>query len=675
MTLILLGSIELERLMQDFRDIPDTLLLFLRTLENLTIELHPRGAERTSVTYSKNENQVGGQLTTTLTKLASEGSRNSISRQKFYIVRRRIQGLPYDEARKNIDHATIILAFPVDEKEVPVVKQQHVFAFLPLRQAGFQFLIQSDFITQANREDVVRSARNRAILKGVAEAFRDAVVQFCQNPSLCYQWMRYLPSDSIPDDFWGSLWPMMRELLKNTKIVKSWSENGLHFPPSLSKLDLLDKNGEPLFPDLPEERYLSRRYSKDDWSMLQRIGAIVYNWGHVIEHLRADLASPSSRWKSLTSDQDWRTRVCNMLLQAFNSGNTFKQTQESMKSLDLVLLQGGKWVSARAMSIYFPNTKGILIPTDLGLTMVQTATTTNQTWRKLQSHLGVTDCPSESVISAISRRYKNAQSIISLDNSIAHLRYLYWNLPEGSQALDRNIWLLDQNKGAVPSTKFLYFDISGDEHNPADIFKASQNLPGFNAHLLHPDYVKAETGTRSDNSWLSWLETVAGVRRNPQLCGKGSTDLSAEFLYLINHRSEIVLWILKRFWSNYEQQVRHVEKILRDRQFKVEGNSRLMLSSTFLPLPKLENLVREHRIPNFPFIQMSPLPHDEEKGDWEFLRRFEVGIDDSVGFFLRAIECLSQVKRTADQSSMQDVVCLLYDKVQKQCRENTGLVW
>ena len=75
-----------------------------------------------------------------------------------------------------IDRATVILAFPVVEHDEPALKQQHTYAFLPLRRVGSKSLIQADFVTQANREDVVHSKRNQAVPKGVAKASADAVV-------------------------------------------------------------------------------------------------------------------------------------------------------------------------------------------------------------------------------------------------------------------------------------------------------------------------------------------------------------------------------------------------------------------------------------------------------------------------------------------------------------------
>ena len=113
----------------------------------------------------------------------------------------------------------------------------------------YQFLIQSDFITQASREDVFHSVRNEHLLSGVAETFRDAVLKFCDHPSLQYQWMRYLPSNSISDEFWKTLQPKIIYLLRNTCCLRPWSETSLCLPRQLHWVtsDFKDKNGELSF--------------------------------------------------------------------------------------------------------------------------------------------------------------------------------------------------------------------------------------------------------------------------------------------------------------------------------------------------------------------------------------------------------------------------------------------
>ena len=219
MTLTLLDSTNVEELAYEFLTIPDTFLMFLSRLQRLSIELFLPDKTRTATQYSKRETKENGLYTTFLAKTTRRGAEESASEHRYYIMKSDLHDLPFDDARKDkegnsIDWATVILAFPVDEHDEPVVEQQHTYAFLPLRQIGFKFLIQADFVTQANREDVVHSERNRAVLKGVAKAFADAMVVFCKHPSLRYRWMRYLPEDSITDEFWRTLWTLIRGKLE-----------------------------------------------------------------------------------------------------------------------------------------------------------------------------------------------------------------------------------------------------------------------------------------------------------------------------------------------------------------------------------------------------------------------------------------------------------------------------
>lgn len=280
MTLTLLDSTKFEERASEFRDVPDTFLMFLSRLQRPSIELYPPDNAPTANQYLKRETKENGLYTTFLAKTKRKGKKGSTSEQKYYTMKSDLHDLPFDEARKDkegnsIDGATVILAFPVDEQDEPVLKQQHTYAFLPLRRVGFKFLIQADFITQANREDVVHSKRNQAVLKGVAKAFADAVVVFCKSSSLRYQWMRYLPEDFITDEFWRTLWTLVREKLEQTALLEPWSGSGLCKPSDLQKLSesVIAEDRSPLLPDLEgAEIYLSPKYTEADVQILKRLG-------------------------------------------------------------------------------------------------------------------------------------------------------------------------------------------------------------------------------------------------------------------------------------------------------------------------------------------------------------------------------------------------------------------
>jgi hypothetical protein len=112
-----------------------------------------------------------------------------------------------------------------------------------------QFLIQSDFVTQANREDIIEtSSRNIELLGGIAEAFTDAVKEFCNHGTLQYVWMKYLPSDSISGDFWRKLLPKIKDCLAKTEVMRTRRDHRLQLIKNVKRVsyDFLDQNRNPL---------------------------------------------------------------------------------------------------------------------------------------------------------------------------------------------------------------------------------------------------------------------------------------------------------------------------------------------------------------------------------------------------------------------------------------------
>ena len=118
MTLTLLDSTNFEERATEFRDVPDTFLMFLSRLQRLCIELYPPGNAPTFTQYSKRETKENGLYTTFLAQSMRNDREDSTSEQKYYTMKRDLHDLPLDAARKdkrgkNINQATVILAFPV----------------------------------------------------------------------------------------------------------------------------------------------------------------------------------------------------------------------------------------------------------------------------------------------------------------------------------------------------------------------------------------------------------------------------------------------------------------------------------------------------------------------------------------------------------------------------------
>ena len=178
--------------------------------------------------------------------------------------------------------------------------------------------MQSDFITQANREGVVESPWNRALLRGVAETFRDAVLRFCRRHDLQSCWMRYLPSDTISSAFWRDLRPQLMDLLRSTDILRSRRDRRLHRPELLRIVtsDFKDQYGNPLLEDLPREIYLSEQYLTSDYPLLRSLGAKTITPAEVLDRLEADLNRTNSRYRSKTIGADWHSRLSNLFFES-----------------------------------------------------------------------------------------------------------------------------------------------------------------------------------------------------------------------------------------------------------------------------------------------------------------------------------------------------------------------
>jgi len=134
-TLTLLDPSNFEQRVQDLLNVPDTLLLFLTKLNVLRINTYPQNGSATETKFTRfADDDDNSEI---ITKTTTIDGNSTEENHHFYVIRKEINNLPRDEARKYTNQATVVLAFPVDEDDEPIIKQQHVFAFLPLRLAGF----------------------------------------------------------------------------------------------------------------------------------------------------------------------------------------------------------------------------------------------------------------------------------------------------------------------------------------------------------------------------------------------------------------------------------------------------------------------------------------------------------------------------------------------------------
>jgi HSP90 family molecular chaperone len=125
-----------EQRVADVEALPQTFLLFLSKLRTITIDVvYPSGSPRRT-SYSRSE--AKGTNLTTIIKERTALFAATRTTQKFHVFTKRVENLPKEATRPDIQSADVVLAFPLDHNDVPLENHQYTYAYLPLRNLGFK---------------------------------------------------------------------------------------------------------------------------------------------------------------------------------------------------------------------------------------------------------------------------------------------------------------------------------------------------------------------------------------------------------------------------------------------------------------------------------------------------------------------------------------------------------
>ena len=702
-----------EELQKEFERIPDTLLLFLNTLKVLVVRFQLKDRiKETRYVHTVVGSDKFQDINITKVEYSAQnrscvypGSKSTRS-LRFYVAEKRVDGLPPDEARKtaegeHITSSTVVLAFPVSKNNEPKIKEQHVYAFLPLRKAGFpvdhwwnaaidfanisQFLLQADFIVTSTREDVQYSSpRNRSLLSAAADLFCDAVKFFCQSSGdLRHTWVRYLPGASIDHDFWKDLYPQIKDQLSTRDVLYAWTDDNLYHPSKLFKLppSMLDEDGQPLLQDFDDIRYLSCDYEEEDCLRLQELGTRSVNHEEFLQLLKHDLkypCDPISRWKQLKRSTEWQKKTAQVMLEMCETSqseidrDTYKRT---LQSLHLVPVSGSGWCTMRNRDVFMPTVANVSIPADLGLNLAKPLSLLVPERKQLMQALGVKNAKPSAVIKAIHDRYDDdAMPVASIEDSVTHFKFLFHQFSKAqrkksrpsrleqsdsaaTQKLPQQMMLLDQDATYVPRDKPLYFRNPDDPLGAENLFMEDDNTgdPGLQVRFLHENYLTALSpdDRSSDPSWIHWLEEATGIRHSPELTTQkaasgsrtGHVTLSREFKYIIRKKPNLLVDVLEHYQDIYFPVAsRRIAAKLSGAQVPVGNGLKLALKETCLPTQKLEQIANELDIPDtcsLPFLDIESPIADDSVTRFKFLEKLGVVTNETLEFYLRILLALT----------------------------------
>ncbi|KAI0424953.1 hypothetical protein F5Y09DRAFT_118782 [Xylaria sp. FL1042] len=668
-------SIEMQ-----FEDLQETMLLFMKNLQKIHVVLYDETSQQmSSTTYSIERPRDTYAI---LKRIRAIGGKTEETVKRYHITTHRAINLAKNENRTySADevisrvYATsqIVLAFPLSESHIPIVEPQDLFVFLPVRQVGFNFLIHADFVTDANRQDVVQdSLRNSGLIDAVADAFIKAMLQLCEDDALPFQWMRYLPEKE--DKKWSGLWLSLVQCIKHrmngTAILYDRHHSRKRYMEDLRCLTrhVMDANGDPLFATRKIlSQIISEHYKSTDLLTLKDYGLRECTYSDFIGWIRKDLRSGVlSRIRSPTTSDDWHYRVARQLDRPFQK--EWRALCTEVKKLELIPVNDGSWVSGDRTSVYFQKVDDLEIPSNIDLRLVA-KNVVDPHRLALFKKLGVMTAPIRLVRDSILRFYD--KSTPDIETSLQHLKFLYLTETEDEEFPDyEELKLFDQHGNIVkPFTDCIYIT-NNDSYGGWELFRSKPDvgIPGFPANFVHQKYFEdppAETG----DEWVDWFYDALNVRRVVYLgYGKHGQE---ELNYIQTYRPEKLLGAIHEIYQRFPDTL-SLCGVTNNIAVLCPGNRKVPLKNTYFPTTDLvdraEKLLGQGVF--FPWLQLefenasSRIPPT-----WKSLLEL-LGVPvlhTDVDFALSMFKYLRDAFYSEAVAPDTSRLCELYDHIQEKC--------
>ncbi|EJD42158.1 hypothetical protein AURDEDRAFT_186148 [Auricularia subglabra TFB-10046 SS5] len=598
----------------------ESVLLFMRRLARLTVD------DSVDKSFSV-ERQMDGKFLTISVKNGW-----SMTCRQFLRVANTIPAYRHEPKREHSETTEIVLAFPLNASREPLVSRQMVHAFLPVRSVGFKFIIQADFLTAANREDVLSDLEwNKTLRSGVVEAFCSAVtVQFQSMPTLDTTWLHFLPDPSdVADQFFSPITRDIRSRIESLKVIKDadgfWRTPSLvRFPSAFS--ETTDGAGIVPEPELPFY-YASNQYTGGLASKAQALGVADMTFNDFLSGL-IKMGDRITRKGNV-----WLERVCSLIYtHGFNWNSQLRDRR--IRDLPLARLANGNWISYGISAALFFNRSSSEFPSGLGIDILCSDASAPRR-RELLERLGARDIDCSAVVSKIIEVHRRPW-LLSAGQVVEHVVYVFDNQRSITSTLSARSLCLVDTDGVWAYGGDLYMDV-----RDASGVVLSSILPSP-ARFIHSRLMSPSPhllSSRRVPELLNWLQSTFGVSAAPRVSsGEPQTEFKGLVDSLCLSDCGRLLSLLRHFWPGISAQVsREQDAAALNAYFAslevlcLDGRT-APLASTFV----LNRLLKHFATPD-----LLVLPVPDPDGDWLFLRNFGVSMDVDAKFFLKRLLALA----------------------------------
>lgn len=647
-----------ETTLKQLQELRDTILLFTKKLKMIRFAFHRiDGTQKFSATYSVERPSVSRAVLTGI--IVQNGTERKYVKHYHTTLHQetQLQRQNSQTCHGQVAHTPdVALAFPVSDTSYPISEpQQIVSAYSPVRSAGFTFFIHADFVTDASGQDIVKDSQyNIAILDPIADAFCRAVNQFCKHSRLCFAWISYLPDRN--DHNWGALWLSLIDKiatrLSQIPVLYCHRKHDRHRIEDLVRLrsDFYE-DGEPLLEDGNSENIISQRYLLSELEVLMSWGLRFADLGHFLNWLSEDLdRGTQSRMRSTETTDNWHSQTAKLLHEPFLKNRP--KYKAKLKTMALLPLEGGDWVSAATGPVFFPGLDGIDVPPCTGLRIIN-KTITNVDRIRLFRDLGVQELPISLVRSNILEMYSQPEFLpnLSVHASKQHLMFLYLtqHLKSAAEPPYSHIVLFDQYGHTRNPSKVIMSMVTEWDPDSPWIFQKGRGWD--TSAFLHDQYFRNSPQKPPNQAltWVEWLHVHLNIAKYASL---GDTDLPGSRNHLHGHRSGGFLGALQ-IQSQQDSKISpEFIACLQNTFVLCRGGQETILKDVFFPTRKLEDLVKRFLEPCafFPFLWThietdGTIPHN-----WHgFLRKVGVGIPlTDLEFALHMLRSSVRALRTGD---------------------------
>ncbi|OJI95845.1 hypothetical protein ASPVEDRAFT_119596 [Aspergillus versicolor CBS 583.65] len=584
-----------------------------------------------------------------------------VRRADFILFTQKVAGLPRRDSRPFPGSTEMTLAFPFSSELPPAVSTAEYFAhsYLPLSAAGgsLNFLVQSDFIVQDNRESLACCPWNDHLLSELPQVFHAALKTLSSMERFEYSWPQFLPTDDTKRPQWAQFHKSVKQDLKHLRIFKTVKgtlktlEEVRYLQP-----EHCDSKGNPLFSDSEEDVYLSTQYS-EYYGILSTFGLQPISSHQLLHRLRRHLSSilfGKATFEQHLED-DWYTKVASLVLSWMDSPlHDFVKEVEALhlvpvyeKSLFDPIKTLKLFKSPRKTDIYFPHdTCGNLIPDSI-IDTVPVASAANDIQKQLFTRLGVKRASQAFVIQCIYSLNDKRIFRPGLSQSVQNLRYMFLAAPDGRVIDTERVLLYDDAGKALMNLSHSRPDIyfkTADVYGMSEIYRLAHRLPSLPVCFLHPSYT---TDFQNDTAWKSWLEDTCCIRTVPRLETLDSPGRPSDILKcIVRYLPDRLIGILKVHWDTYEKELANASPATVSyikAALVPTACGKVPLEDTYLGLPEMTDIWSDSLKDKFPFLSIPSMWASGEKVNWEFLSRFGVTTTLTADYLLESLSRLSQV--------------------------------